>query len=178
MPGIKWGLPVPIDFKHVPMDEHSVKPINSPPEKPPILWNPPSPNHARTNSAVAGLGFAEHRATAWNERRKHAPWSEAVPPAWDLDALYLRHPDEREYCDRLRQLRVGESVTSISTDLVCLPSPWVPHRWLPPQHRIEVNRNRYPGTRYLTDPRGSDMCLDSAWQLRVTSIEGGTGEPG
>jgi hypothetical protein len=87
-----------------------------------------------------------HRATAWNERRKHAPWSVAVPPAWDLDALYLRHPDERGYCDRLRQLRVSESVTSISTDLVCLPSLWVPHRWLPPQHRIEVNRNGYSGT--------------------------------
>jgi hypothetical protein len=88
----------------------------------------------------------QHRSKAWNERRKHAPCSEAVPPARDLDALYLRHPDEREYCDRLRQLRVGESVTSISTDLVCHPSPWVPHRWLPPQHRIEVNRNRYPGS--------------------------------
>jgi hypothetical protein len=119
-----------------------------------------------------------HRAMAWNERRKHAPWSEAVPPAWDLDALYLRHPDERGYCDRLRQLRVSESVASISTDLVCLPSPWVPHRWLPPQHHIEVNRNRHPGTGDLQDPKGSDICLDSAWQLRITSIEGGTAERG
>jgi hypothetical protein len=109
-----------------------------------------------------------HRATAWNERRKHAPWSEAVPPAWDLDALYLRHPDEQGYCDRLRQLRVSESVATISTDLVCLPSSWVPHRWLPPQNRIEVNRNRYPGTGDLQDPKGSDICLDSAWQLRIT----------
>jgi hypothetical protein len=54
---------------------------------------------------------------------------------------------------------------SISTDLVCLPSPWVPHQWLPPQHRIEVNRNRYLGTGDLPDPKGSDICLDSAWQL-------------
>jgi hypothetical protein len=123
-----------------------------------------------------------HRATAWNERRKHgtkqAPWSEAVPPAWNLDALYLRHPNERGYCDRLRQLRVSDSVASISTDLVCLPPPWVPHRWLPPQHRIEVNLNRYPGTGDMQDHKGSDICLDTAWQLRITSIEGGTGEPG
>jgi hypothetical protein len=102
-----------------------------------------------------------HRATAWNERRKHAPWSEAMPPAWDLDALYLRHPDERGYCDRFLQLRVSEAVASIYTDLVCLPFPWVPHSWLPPQHRIEVNRNRYPGTGDLQDPKGSDICLDS-----------------
>ena len=44
-----------------------------------------------------------HRAAAWKERRKHAPCSEAVPPAWGLDALYLRHPDESNYCDRLQQ---------------------------------------------------------------------------
>mgnify|MGYP003487330500 FL=1 len=119
-----------------------------------------------------------HRATAWNERRKHAPWSEVVPPTWDLDALYLRHPEERGYCDLLRQLRVDVSLTSVSTDLVCFPAPWVPHRWPPPQHRIEVNRNRYPGTGDLKDPRGSDICVDSAWQLRIASIEGGTGEPG
>jgi hypothetical protein len=47
-----------------------------------------------------------------------------------------------------------------------------------PQHRIEVNRNRYHGTGNLKYPKGSDICLDSAWQLLVTSIEGGTGEPG
>jgi hypothetical protein len=119
-----------------------------------------------------------NRASAWNERRKHAPWSEAVPPAWGLDALYFRHPGERGYCDHLRQLRVDESITFISTDLVCLPSPWVPHRWLPSQHRIEVNRKRYHGTRDLKDPSGSDICLDSAWQLRITSIEAGQGSRG
>jgi hypothetical protein len=86
-----------------------------------------------------------HRATAWNELRKHAPWYEAVAPAWDMDALSFCHPDEQEYCDRLQELRVDASLTSISTDLVCIPSPWVPHRWLPSQHRIEVNRNRYGG---------------------------------
>jgi hypothetical protein len=90
----------------------------------------------------------------------------------------LRHPDEREYCNPLRKLRVDASLTSIYTDLVCLPSPWVPHRWLPPQHCIEVNQNRYPGTGDLKDPSGSDICLDSAWQLRITTIEGRTGEPG
>jgi hypothetical protein len=101
-----------------------------------------------------------------------------VPPALDLDALYLRHPDERGYCDRLRKLLVDASLTSICTDMVCLPSPLVPHRWLPPQHRIEVNRNRYPGMGDLKDPSGSDICLYSAWQLLITSIEGGTGVPG
>jgi hypothetical protein len=108
-----------------------------------------------------------HRATAWNKRRKHAPWSEAVPPAWDLDALYLRHPDERGYCDRLRQLCVSESVVSISTDLVCLPSPWVPHRWLPPQHRIEA------GTVTL----GRGICKTPRGPISVLKVRGSCGLP-
>jgi hypothetical protein len=41
-----------------------------------------------------------------------------------------------------------------------------------------VNRNRHPGTGDLKDPSVSDTCLDSAWQLLITSIEGGTGKPG
>jgi hypothetical protein len=31
------------------------------------------------------------RSSTWRERRKHAHFSEAVPPVWDLDTLYLRH---------------------------------------------------------------------------------------
>jgi hypothetical protein len=42
------------------------------------------------------------RSSTWKERRKHAPFSEAFPPVWNLDALHLRHPDERAYCERLR----------------------------------------------------------------------------
>jgi hypothetical protein len=67
--------------------------------------------------------------TTWKERRKHAPFSEAVPPVWDLDALYLRHPDERAYCECLRRLPVDSSLTSLSLELVCIDSPWVPFRW-------------------------------------------------
>jgi hypothetical protein len=116
--------------------------------------------------------------TTWKERRKHAPFSEAVHPVWDLDALYLRHPDERAYCERLRRLPVDSSRTSLSVKLVFLDSPWVPFRWSQPQHRTEVNRSRIPGTGDLVDPGGSDISLDSAWRLRTASIEGGTGEPG
>jgi hypothetical protein len=95
-----------------------------------------------------------------------------------LDALYLRHSDERAYCERLRRLKVDASLTFVSLDLVCLDSPTVPFRWSHPQHRIEVNRSRFPGTGDLIDPSGSDICLDSAWRLRTASLEGGTGEPG
>jgi hypothetical protein len=69
-------------------------------------------------------------------------------------------------------------MTSLSLELVCFDSPWVPFRWSKPQHRIEVNRSRFPGTGDLVDPRGSDIFLDRAWRLRKASIEGGTGEPG
>jgi hypothetical protein len=54
------------------------------------------------------------RSSTWRERRKHAPFSETVPPVWDVDALYLRHPDERAYCERLRRLPVDTSRTSLS----------------------------------------------------------------
>jgi hypothetical protein len=101
------------------------------------------------------------RSSTWKERRKHAPFSEEVPPVWDLDALYLRHPDERAYCERLRRLTVDPSLTSASPDLVCLDSPWVPFSWSYPQHRIEVNHSRFHGTGDLMDPSGSDICLDS-----------------
>jgi hypothetical protein len=101
-----------------------------------------------------------------------------VPPVWDLDALYLRHPDERAYCERLRRLPVDTTLTSLSLELVCLDSPWVPFNWSQPQHRIEVNRSRFHGTGDLIDPSGSDISLDSAWRLRKASIEGGTGETG
>jgi hypothetical protein len=57
------------------------------------------------------------RSSTWRERRKHAPFSEAVPPVWDFDALYLRHSDERAYCERLRRLKVDSSLTSV-------PFPW------------------------------------------------------
>jgi hypothetical protein len=68
------------------------------------------------------------RSSSWKERRKHAPFSEAVPPVWDLDALYIRHPAERAYCERLLRLTVDPSRTSVSFDLVCLDSPSVPFR--------------------------------------------------
>jgi hypothetical protein len=105
-------------------------------------------------------------------------FSEAVPPVWDLDALYFRHSDEQAYCERLRRLKVDPSLTSVSLDLVCLDSPSVPFRCSHPQHRIEVNRSRFPGTGDLMDPSGSDIFLDSAWRLRTEMLEGGTGEPG
>jgi hypothetical protein len=113
----------------------------------------------------------------WKERRKHSPFSDTVPPVWDLDALYLRHPDERAYCERQRRLPVDSYLTSLSIELVCFDSPWVPFRWSQPQHRIEVNRSRLPGTGDLVDPGGSDIFLEGAWRLRTASIEGGIGEP-
>jgi hypothetical protein len=69
-------------------------------------------------------------------------------------------------------------MTSVSLDLVCFDSPWVPFRWYHPQHRIEVNCSRFPGMGDLMDTSGSDICLDSVWRLWAASLEGGTGEPG
>jgi hypothetical protein len=53
----------------------------------------------------------QHRATAWNERRKHAPWSEAVTPAKSADLLRIT---------LLRSTR--SSRLSVSTLVPVLPS--------------------------------------------------------
>jgi hypothetical protein len=48
------------------------------------------------------------RSAAWLSRRSHAPCDIAISTSWGLDALYLRHEDEWQYCERIHLLRVGE----------------------------------------------------------------------
>jgi hypothetical protein len=121
---------------------------------------------------------AGERNRLWMQRRAHAPCSEEIPTSWGLDALYLRHPSEREYCDRLRLLSIDPAAADLSSRIVCYSKPWVPHHWPWPQHRIEVTVARFPLSGDLPDPTGGDAALDCAWRLRQLSIEGGTGEPG
>jgi hypothetical protein len=45
------------------------------------------------------------RASAWYQRRSHAPCDLEVPPDWGLDSLYFRHTCEEEYGRQLSELR-------------------------------------------------------------------------
>jgi hypothetical protein len=45
------------------------------------------------------------RASAWYQRRSHAPCDLEVPPGWGLDSLYFRHACEKEYGRHLSELR-------------------------------------------------------------------------
>jgi hypothetical protein len=118
------------------------------------------------------------REDFWFRRRRHAPLDDRLPEEWQLDAIYLRHREERQYCERLRRLTVDPTVAQISLTLVCLVPPWVPYRWPEPPYPPEVTFRNFPPGGDVADPHGSDISLDSAWRLREASVAGGTGEPG
>jgi hypothetical protein len=68
------------------------------------------------------------REDFWFRRRRHAPLDDRLPEEWQLDAIYWRHREERQYCERLRRLTVDPTVSQISLTLVRLVPPWVPYR--------------------------------------------------
>jgi hypothetical protein len=119
---------------------------------------------------------SERRALSWNRRRAHAPCDIPVPRAWNLDVLYFRFPEEDEYGRRLKDL-TPRTVTRLTMDLLCLPEPWVPHRWPETQTPCAANFKNFTPVGDLADPSGGEVALDSAWALRRQSLEAGTGDP-
>jgi hypothetical protein len=119
----------------------------------------------------------ERRAKSWHRRRSHAPYDRLVPPEWDMDVLYFRFHEEEENTGRLKDLRPGV-VTRLSTELLCLNTPWVPFRWPALQTPCVENFRNFKPVVALRDPEGGDMYLDIAWRLRLQSMSNGTGDPG
>jgi hypothetical protein len=72
------------------------------------------------------------REAQWWKRRKHAPCNVMVPLDLVLDALYFRDPEEREYAERLAQLKVEPDIGA-STNLLLISTPLVPYHWPLPQ---------------------------------------------
>jgi hypothetical protein len=118
----------------------------------------------------------ERRALSWNRWRAHAPCDVPVPREWNLDALYFRFPEEGEYARRLKDLtpRAGNRLT---IDLLCLPEPWIPHRWPETQTPCAANFKNFSPVGDLSDITGGEFALDSAWALRSQSLAAGTGDP-
>jgi hypothetical protein len=114
---------------------------------------------------------------AWLRRRRHAPLDLRVPAAWNLYAIYLRHAEERSYCERLHQLQVLLSLGALSVRFVCFDRPWVPYRWPEPPRVPYMSAKTYPMAGDVPDPDGG-VALDSPWQLREASVRHGTGDPG
>lgn len=122
------------------------------------------------------LRFPEtERAELWRRRRSHAPCDLEIPRDWDLDALYYRSPDEQGYCAELKAM-TPHDVANISTKLVCLPRPWVPHRWA--SHPVPATYRNFPSSGDLPNAAGEQFAYDSAWRLRLSSLTWGTGDPG
>jgi hypothetical protein len=118
------------------------------------------------------------RASAWYQRRSHAPCDLEVPPDWGLDSLYFRHTCEEEYGRQLSELRENPENNLMGNHLVCFPNPWVPYCWPAPQTTCLVTYSNFPPNGDLPDPSGSGVALDSAWRLRDVSVRDGTGDPG
>jgi hypothetical protein len=67
------------------------------------------------------------RASAWYQRRSHAPCDLDVPTDWGLDSLYFRHACKEEYGRQLRELVENPENTLMGNHLICFPNTWVPH---------------------------------------------------
>jgi hypothetical protein len=71
---------------------------------------------------------------------------------------------------------IPHDVASLSTNLVCLSRPWVPHRWA--SHSVAATYRNFPSSVDLPNAAGEPFAYDSAWRIRLESLTWGTGDPG
>jgi hypothetical protein len=117
------------------------------------------------------------REAQWWKLRKHAPCDMMVPLDLGLDALYFRAPEEREYAERLAQLKVDPGV-GVSANLLSLSTPLVPYHWPLPQCFCPRDFRNVSPNGDFPNPDGGDIVLYSALALRDGSIADQTGDPG
>jgi hypothetical protein len=84
------------------------------------------------------------RASAWYQRRSHAPCDLEVPPDWGLDSLYFRHDCDEEYGRQLSELLENPKNNLMGNQLVCFHNPWVPYFWPAPQTTCLVTYSNFP----------------------------------
>jgi hypothetical protein len=66
----------------------------------------------------------------WQRIRSSHYASDRIPIGLDMDCLYYRFPSERSYCQRLSILKPPPNgYVTLSTELLCLPTPWVSGQW-------------------------------------------------
>jgi hypothetical protein len=66
----------------------------------------------------------------WQRLRSSHYASDRIPIGLDKDCRHSRFPSERAYCQRLSILKPPpEGYVRLSTELLCLPTPWVSGQW-------------------------------------------------
>jgi hypothetical protein len=115
----------------------------------------------------------------WQRLRSSHYASDRISIVLDMDCLYYRFPSERAYCQRLSTLKSPPNgYVNLSTDLLCLPTPWVFGQW---HENFPVNvqvKHPYPTSGDLKNPEDVTCALDSAHALWASSRRWGTGDPG
>jgi hypothetical protein len=101
---------------------------------------------------------AHQQENTWRDRRRHAPCDMEVSPAWDLDALYLRAPEEESYARNLHSLRHTSTAMPnlMSMDLLCFSGSLIPFRWPIPQTPCPANYPNFPPRGDLPSPDEGD----------------------
>jgi hypothetical protein len=113
-------------------------------------------------------------------RRKHAPCCTKITPAWGLDCIYLRLPEEENYARRLsallRQATLGPT-GDVALSLICFDWPLLPPRWPQLSRSTWDPIREFPTTGHLS-ASGDDVARDSAYALFCASGVAGLGDPG
>jgi hypothetical protein len=98
----------------------------------------------------------------WQRLRRSHFSSDRIPIGLDMNCLYYRFPSERVYCQRLSTLKPPPNgYVNFSTDLLCLPTPWVSGQWrdsLPVN--IHVNNPYHEADGYTSSNKPSG-CVSS-----------------
>jgi len=96
-----------------------------------------------------------------------------------MDCLHYRFETERDYCQRLSKLQPPpQGYVHLSTNLLCLSTPWVTGAWrndLPLSGQV---KHPYPISGDLPNPDNANFALDSAYALWASTTRWGTGNPG
>jgi hypothetical protein len=66
----------------------------------------------------------------WQRIRSSHFESDRIPNGLDMDCLHYRFATERDYCHRLSKLQPpSQGYVTLSTNILCIPTPWVPGAW-------------------------------------------------
>jgi hypothetical protein len=98
------------------------------------------------------------REAQWWKRHKQDTCDMKVPLDLGLDALYFRAPEEREYAERLAQLKVEPGV-GVSANLLLLSTPLIPYHWPLPQWFCPRNIRNFSPNGDLPNPDGGEIAL-------------------
>jgi hypothetical protein len=101
-----------------------------------------------------------------------------IPIGLDMDCLHYFFPSERAFFQRFSTLKPPPNgYVNLSTELLCLHTPWVSGQW---RESLPVNvqvKHPYPTSGDLQNPEDMPCTLDSAHTLWASSRIWGTGDP-